>query len=547
VTTAPTDVLVVGAGPTGLTLAAQLLSFGASFRIVDRQLDRVHESRALAVQPRTLEVLTGLGVADAMVERGNPAVRLQMHTGARTTEVPLFDIGLDDTAYPFLLFLSQAETEAVLAEHLAQRGATVERGVELFDLRQEPDCVACTLRQHSGQTEEVEARYVVGCDGAHSRVRDRAGIGFSGSAYPQTFVLADLAADGLDPGAAHVYLSGAGMLFFFPLAHPAPWRLLAMQPARSQQHSRSGDEPPDLAQLQALADTYTAAQVQLRDPVWTTYFRIHHRHATRYRSGRLFVAGDAAHVHSPAGAQGMNTGIQDAWNLGWKLALVADGTANPALLDTYEAERQPVGRYVLRFTDRAFTIATSTNRLVRLLRTHVAPRLIQLALGFARGRAVGFRAVSQLAINYRDSPAVQEGHPQLRRGPRAGDRLPDAPVTVDAKPQTLHRALAAAPRFHLLLAGPSERWPADDATLLGTRHAGLYDTHRLTRQTGPGALVDSDGHAHRRLGLDSTGHAAHYLIRPDLHIAYRAAGTDPTGLRTYLDRWLPGDRATGSS
>jgi 2-polyprenyl-6-methoxyphenol hydroxylase-like FAD-dependent oxidoreductase len=162
VTTVSTDVLVVGAGPTGLTLAAQLLSFGASFRIVDRQLDRVHESRALAVQPRTLEVLTGLGVADAMVERGNSAVRLQMHTGARTTEVPLFDIGLDDTAYPFLLFLSQAETEAILAGHLAQRGATVERGVELVDLRQEPDCVACTLRQHSGQTEDVTARYVVG-------------------------------------------------------------------------------------------------------------------------------------------------------------------------------------------------------------------------------------------------------------------------------------------------------------------------------------------------------------------------------------------------
>ncbi|MGH3369240.1 MAG: FAD-dependent monooxygenase, partial [Nocardioidaceae bacterium] len=493
------------------------------------------------VQPRTLEVLTGLGVAAARVERGNPAVRLQMHSGTRTTEVPLFDIGLADTAYPFLLFLSQAETEAILDEHLAQRGATVERGVELIDLRQQPDRVACTLRQHSGRTEEVEARYVVGCDGAHSSVRSHAGIGFTGSAYPQTFVLADTDADGLDPGAAHVYLSGAGMMFFFPLAHPAAWRLLGMQPP-ADKHNQAGEEPPDLAQLQALADSYTAARIRLRDPVWTTYFHLHHRHATSYRTGRVFLAGDAAHIHSPAGAQGMNTGIQDAWNLGWKLALVAKGVANPALLDTYQTERQPVGRYVLRVTDRAFVVATSTNPLIRLLRTHVAPRLLQLALGFARGRALGFRAVSQLAIQYRSSPAVQEGHPRLGRGPRAGDRLPDAPVTVDGQPQTLHQALAA-PRFHLLLAGPTDSWPADDASVLGDRCARALEVHRLTLDARSGSLVDVRGHAHRRLGLDRTDHTGHYLIRPDLHIAYRAAGTNLTGLRNHLNRWLPGDPA----
>ncbi|HET6664719.1 MAG TPA: FAD-dependent monooxygenase, partial [Acidimicrobiales bacterium] len=212
--TEPVEVLVVGAGPTGLTLAARLRSFGATFRIVDRQPDRVHESRALAVQPRTLEVLAGLGITETMVERGNPAVRLQMHIGSRRTEVPLFDIGLEDTAYPFLLFLSQAATEAILGEHLAQRGTPVERGVELIDLRQDPDRVTSTLRHHDGRTEEVTARYVVGCDGAHSSVRDRAGIGFVGSAYPQTFVLADTDAEGLDPGAAHVYLAEPGMVFF---------------------------------------------------------------------------------------------------------------------------------------------------------------------------------------------------------------------------------------------------------------------------------------------------------------------------------------------
>jgi 2-polyprenyl-6-methoxyphenol hydroxylase-like FAD-dependent oxidoreductase len=532
----PLDVLIVGAGPTGLTLAAQLHAFGTSFRLVDRQPDRVHESRALAVQPRTLEVLTGIGVAETMVQHGNPAVRLQIHGRSRVTEVPLFEIGLDDTRFPFLLFLSQAETETILDEHLTREGATVERGVELTGLHQQSSGVACMLRHRRGQTEQFLARYVVGCDGAHSTVRDLAGIGFTGDAYPQTFVLADLDADGPAADTVHVYLSPAGMLFLFPLAEPAPWRLLGMQPDSA---ARSDDQLPSLRELQALADTYTHTPIHLHDPVWATYFRLQHRHATRYRNRRVFLAGDAAHIHSPAGAQGMNTGIQDAWNLGWKLALVANRTARPALLDTYEIERQPVGRDVLRFTDRAFTIATSTSPLVGFLRTRLAPQLIRLAWRLERGRALGFRAISQLAISYRNSPASEEGHPELRRGPHAGDRLPDACMTVDDQPNTLHEAVSA-PRFHLVLAGPPDAWPpAGQAGAIG-RHADLIETHRLAHEPTSGALYDMHDHAHQRLGLSRTESAAHYLIRPDGHIAYRAAGTDVAGLHTYLARWLMG-------
>ncbi len=411
------DVLVVGAGPTGLALAAQLYAFGVRARLVDRQDDRVHESRALAIQPRTLEVLAPLGVSDELVAGGNPAVQLRIHAPGRVVAVPLFDLGLDDTAYPYLLFLSQAETERILEEHLRRSAAAVERGVELIDLNCGADAAVATLRYRDGREEVVSARYVVGCDGARSTVRRLAGIPFEGSAYPQTFVLADLEADGIEPDAAHVFLSERGMLFFFPLGKPATWRLLAMRPPTDP---TPPDAPVSLDQVQAIADTYTRGTVRLHDPVWMTNFRLQHRAATHYRAGLVFLAGDAAHIHSPAGAQGMNTGIQDAVNLGWKLARVLHGTGDPALLDTYEPERAPVGKMVLRFTDRAFTMATSTNRVVRC--PHPARTGGDPARSEARGRARlllphGLAArhplPAQPAVPGRPEPAAQR--PQGRR------------------------------------------------------------------------------------------------------------------------------------
>ncbi|HEY0699401.1 MAG TPA: FAD-dependent monooxygenase, partial [Micromonospora sp.] len=487
------EVLVVGAGPTGLVMAAQLAAAGARTRVVDRALDRARESRALGIQPRTLEVLAALGVTDELVAAGNQAVQLRLHAHGRERVVPLFDLGLPDTAYPYLLFLSQAETERVLGERLAALGPQVERGVELVALDRAGAGVVATLRHRDGRQEQVSARYVVGCDGAHSTVRHLTGIGFEGGSYPQTFVLADLEADGPASGAAHVFLAGRGMLLLFPLGHPASWRLLAMRPPADP---TPPDAPVTLGEVQALADTYTGATVRLHDPVWTTNFRLHHRVATRYRAGPVFLAGDAAHIHSPAGAQGMNTGIQDAVNLGWKLAHTLRADADPALLDSYEIERAPVGRLVLRFTDRAFTVATSTNPLVRFARTRVAPALIPVVLGSRRVRAAAFRAVSQLGITYRRSPLSVDGPGGPRNGPRAGDRLPDAPLPGDPGSATLHQ-LTATPGWHLLLYGPPAAWPAA-ATAVLDRYP--LTAHRLGAPAGPAGPPDPAGPALRRLG-----------------------------------------------
>jgi 2-polyprenyl-6-methoxyphenol hydroxylase-like FAD-dependent oxidoreductase len=539
VATADVDVLVVGAGPTGLTLAAELATYGLRFRLVDRGLDRAHESRALAVQPRTLEVLDPVGVTDDLIARGNRAVQVRMHVGRRVIPIGLFDIGVDDTAYPYLLFVSQAETEHVLGEHLAQQGVIVERGMKLVHMRQNGRGVACVLRSHDGREERVTARYVAGCDGAHSTVRDLAGIPFEGSSYPQTFVLADVEADGIQPGAAHVFLSDRGMLFFFPLGSPATWRVLAMRP---RSDTTPVQQPVTLDDVQALVDAYTGS-VHVRDPVWMTNFRIHHRGATRYRAERVFLAGDAAHIHSPAGAQGMNTGIQDAVNLGWKLAQVTAGTAPPDLLDTYQLERLPIGRTVLRFTDRAFTIATSTNPLIRFARTRIAPRLIPVSLWSSLGRRYGFRTISQLAIEYRTSPLSVNASGRPGRGPGAGDRMPDGPVIHNGKPSTLHRVLAP-PGWHLLLCGP--HWPAHGASLTGIGRDALT-VHRLNGADDTARDVsDPAGTVLQRLGLRRPEHAQ-LLVRPDGHIGFRSAGTDLHRLRGYLKRWLGAASAPGAS
>jgi hypothetical protein len=303
------------------------------------------------------------------------------------------------------------------------------------------------------------------------------------------------------------------MLFFFPLVTPASWRLLLMRP----RHDLTPPGAPlGLPEVQALCDAYTDGLVRLRDPVWMTNFRLHHRAAKRYRRGCVFLAGDAAHIHSPAGAQGMNTGIQDAANLAWKLAAALHGAAPMSILDTYELERAPIGRAVLRMSDRAFTIATSTNPLVRFTRSRLAPALIPWALRAGRGRAYIFRAVSQLGIAYRTSPLSANADGFSRLKVKAGDRLPDAPLSEEGQPASLHH-LVAAPGWHLLLCGPARL----------DQYPGVASVHHLT---GAGY-----GQALRRLGV-RPGQQAIFVVRPDGHLGF--VGSNVTDLKSYLDRWL---------
>jgi 2-polyprenyl-6-methoxyphenol hydroxylase-like FAD-dependent oxidoreductase len=540
-----TDVLVVGAGPTGLTLACQLVRFGVRFRIIDKQADRTRESRALGVQARSLEVLQTLGLGEMLAGRGRTTTRLKLHVDrGEPPEVDLGAVARADTRFPYILFVSQANTEAVMVEYLELRGVIIERGVELTRFHVESDSIACVLRHGGGREESCRVRYLGGCDGAHSTIRKGTSIPFEGGAYPQTFALGDVEADGpLESGVIHAFGMGRGIAIFFPLGNPTTWRVMAMDAdgSRSETSSAADDDVTthdlSLAELQAMVDDPTFGLVRLRDPAWLTRFRLHHRQAARYQQGRVFLAGDAAHIHSPVGAQGMNTGIQDAWNLGWKLATVAQGRAVAQILDSYDAERWPVGRTLLRATDRlfgAFAKSLSGSEFVMTLRRIMVRGVVAPALSRPRVRAVAFHFVSQLGIRYRNSPAVTEGEPRLRRGPKAGDRFPDARVRCGRDTRWLHEELGG-PHLHLLLCGPLAAWKRHLFTGLEDKFPGLLVIKHLTRENSESALVDHDGEALTRLGVEDTGQ---YLVRPDGHVAFRCAGTDLGGVTAYLQRWF---------
>ena len=537
------DVLVVGAGPTGLTLASQLARFGVRFRIIDKQLDRSRESRALAVQARSLEVLQTLRLGEELVRRGNSATRLMLHVDRG--EPPVIDlgsVGRTDTRFPFILFVSQAETEGVLAEHLASHGVAIERDTELGSFQQSPDGLVCALQHLGDRKESIGVRYLVGCDGAHSTVRKQAGIPFEGAAYPQDFALGDVQADGLQLGPIHAFATGRGFAMFFPLGHPTTWRVMAMEVGGPPQGVANNEQeitthPLSLSELQSMIDEPTFRSVKIRDAAWLTRFRLHHRQAASYRKDRIFLAGDAAHIHSPVGAQGMNTGIQDAWNLGWKVAMVARGIADERLLDSYHAERWPVGRTLLRATDRAFGAfarSVSAGQFVRLVRRLLVRGIVAPALSRPRIRAFAFHFVSQLGIHYSNSSVVAEGEPRLRGGPRAGDRLPDARIQRQGESAYLQQELGS-PHLHLLLCGPVDEWNASQIIDLGHRFPEVLVITYLSRDNSERSLVDPNGQALAQLGVE---HAAQYLIRPDGHIALRCGGTDLSAVTAYLDQWF---------
>ncbi|MBX3027192.1 FAD-dependent monooxygenase [bacterium] len=416
------DVVIVGAGPVGLTLAGLLARQGARCLAIDRAAARTDKSKALVLWPRTLELLQSVDAVAPFLAAGSPAVGGRIFSRGR----PLahLDFTRADSAFASALMIPQSETERLLETDALAAGAELWRGAEVLRIAPAADGVRIALRAADGGARELACAWLVGCDGAHSSVRHALGLGFAGAAENEDWMLADVhVGGGLARDEVAIHLHPEGVLAIFPIP-PDRFRLIGdLGPAR-------GAHPPEptMADVQALLDRRGPRGLVAHDPLWLSGFRINDRQVPTYRVGRVFLAGDAAHIHSPAGGQGMNTGMQDAFNLAWKLALTLQGRAKPALLDSYDAERHPVGAMIVRGAGALTRLGTLRHPLARGLRDLALRALGRLPRALDAVTAV----LTETAIRYRASPLVRDERPRPpRRGRRAGDRLPELPLRGD--------------------------------------------------------------------------------------------------------------------
>lgn len=479
------QVLIVGAGPVGLTLAAELARYGVQVRIIDRSPHPTKTSKALVIWSRTLELMDRMGCTPAFLDAGLRAHGASIH-GGRTV---LGHAGFDVIASPynFALMIPQCDTERLLTAHLEPLGVTVEREVELSGFSEAADHVEVRLSHMGGREEAVEASWLVGCDGAHSTVRHGLGFAFEGAAQGDDWMLADVRLEGegtppADEIATFLHRDGPFVVFPIPGGRS---RIVAALGKTVAGRSRPDPLLPD---VQAMADERAGGGFRVVDPIWLTNFRINERKVADYARGRVFLAGDAAHVHSPAGGQGMNTGMQDAFNLSWKLAMVVRGEARPSLLDSYTPERSAVGEMVLRNATRMTDMATLAHPGAQAARNFV----LRFMLGFHVVQERMAATMSEVEIAYAKSP--------LSIGRHAGGRL--APTQYGGPPP----GSGTAPRFVL--------FSADQATgaALAARFPSVLDPR-------PRILADT-----QRL----------LIVRPDGYVGLSAAGNDWAGAERYV-------------
>jgi 2-polyprenyl-6-methoxyphenol hydroxylase-like FAD-dependent oxidoreductase len=439
--------------------------------------------------------------------------------GRRAARVPLGDIGRDLSPYPFLLILGQDDNERLLGEALRNWGMAVQWSTELVGLAPEADQVIAKLKQPDGTIREVTAAWVAGCDGARSAVRELSGIAFHGAPYEHVFFVADTQMTGpMVPDELNVYLWREGFHLFFPMRGTDHWRVVGIVPPALR-----GKDDLTLDEVIPSIRKEAGSGLSLQGCSWFSTYRIHHRRAERFRDRRCFLLGDAAHVHSPVGAQGMNTGLQDAYNLGWKLALVISGGADAALLDSYEDERIPVAQRLLRTTDRAFSLIVSPGRLAGLFRTRVLAKILALAMSFERIRRLAFRTISQIGIRYRDSP-LSETLPALPdAAPRAGDRFPwlRLKLSANSPAEDLFRRLDDT-RFALIVIGQ----PAPPGGVPGL--GDLLRTH----------VVPADPANDRELARAQIPRPAFYLLRPDGHVGLSGIRLEAATVTRYVSERL---------
>ncbi len=520
--TASSPVLIVGAGPTGLTAAMELNRQGVPIRLVDKASAFSDTSRALAVQARTLELMKQRGLADEMTRIGNPGRAATLYSAGAT--LGRLDLSLIQSRFNYILLLAQSETERILREQLQRQGIQVELDTEMIAFSQNTSetvpgtgSAKAVLKHGDGRLEEVECRFLIAAEGAHSSLRKSLLLEFKGTSMPQTYALADVHVDGdLPQDELSIFLPENGLMAIFPMGG-GRCRLIATDP-----DSTAGRQDPNLAEMQRLYSASSHIPANLHDMLWSSRFRINSRMLHQLEDGLIYLGGDAAHIHSPVGGQGMNTGIQDMINLAWKMALVYHGKAPAKLLKTYGAERLPVIRSVVSTTESATDALNSSSPLVHSLVTHLASAALRLQ--FIQRMGTGM--LSEVEANYRKSP-MSEDHGPLGTL-RAGDRVPDLTVR-DASDKTVS--------LHGLL-------NPDDFTLLLLQKAMAQEHMSMPGEIKTISIAaDVNDDSQRALFEETFGQSAMVLVRPDGYVAFLGGPGHRRQLAKWFETWFGGIHA----
>jgi 2-polyprenyl-6-methoxyphenol hydroxylase-like FAD-dependent oxidoreductase len=501
-----TDVLIIGAGPTGLVLALWLTRMGVRTKIVDKTAEPGTTSRAVAVQARTLELYSQIGLAEAVLQGGWRTIAANLWVTRKNVAHLFFgDMGAGISPFPYALIYPQDEHERLLIDRLAEVGVQVERRTELLDFEDVDGIVRARLRQSDGTVETCEAAYIAGCDGAHSTVREALGIGFPGGTYNHLFYVADVEASGPTMnGELHVALDKADFLVVFPLKGKGRARLIGTV------REDTKEQREELSWNDVSKRVLDWIRIDVERVNWFSTYRVHHRVADHFGKGRAFLLGDAAHIHSPVGGQGMNTGIGDAVNLAWKLAAVLHRRANTLLLDSYEPERIAFARRLVATTDQAFTGVTSTGKIARLVRLHIVPVVLPLLFRFAAMRRYMFRTISQTGVNYRGS-SLSEGRAGKIHG---GDRLPWVKTDLNGDDKDNFAPLTSLD-WQVHVYGDTA---VEMRSMCEARELPLHIFPWRSEMSRAGLLRD-----------------AVYLVRPDGYVALAGSRGRPTAVTSYLD------------
>jgi 2-polyprenyl-6-methoxyphenol hydroxylase-like FAD-dependent oxidoreductase len=539
-TAAEVEVLIAGAGPVGLALALELQRFGIRFRIVEKKAERSTTSKALGLQPRLSEVFAILGIAGKFFARGFDGVRaLNLNSGAtKLLRIELQfppNLAGPEAFQPRLIMIPQSVTEEILETTMAERGQVVERRRELIGFSQDRDSVSAVIRHEDGSEDTIRAKFLVSCEGAHSVVRKLAGFTFTGATFPLRSLLADVTIDWDFPdNEVQTWFHRDGAFAALPFGGQK-WRLIAECP----------DDPNDTApevtleQMQELIVERTGKKnVRVRDPLWLSDFRINARMVDRFRDRRVFIAGDAAHIHSPAGGQGIATGIQDATNLAWKLAAFLREGAPDSLLDTYDEERKPIAREVIHRTSAVTSILFAMNPIARFLRERLLVPILRRP--FVQRRM--FAKLSQLEMNYRGRSLSAHFDGMFSRvRVRAGDRTPDVVFKNAGEEVSLFQLLGRCGMIALL--GPSENNRKIADALAALRVLPFIVSSNGAKVPSAERLEDLHGDFARLYGAQGP---FLYLIRPDGHVALFQRSAEAGALAAYLRKVRTPEAVEGS-